>query len=242
MKNVISRDMETLARSLSIIQEVDAGFLPRVSSLVPEEEFFITVRADWRTQSSELRHLLGFFCMGKELQPARNWVSRNEQVIEGPLEPMLAGIAPQVAINFFKAGKGVKLTKQNQQRWNETVLAISAIANVDKNICIEIVMEQLDEFEALLYKLTLDSPKYIILFFRLIHELSSELFSNLVGRLDMDDPRAIKTIGQLVKSQPKERTNYKKLAKLARRMGGDVGALGEKLLMRLEEAPSKGTN
>lgn len=242
MKNIISRDMETLARSLSIIQEVDAGFLPKISSLVPEEEFFNTVRADWRTQSSELRHLLGFFCMGKELQPARNWVSHNEQVIKGPLEPMLAGIAPQVAINFFKAGKGVKLTQQNQQRWNETVWAISAIANVDKNICIEIVTEQLDEFEAMLYKLTLDSPKYIFFFFRLIHELSSELFSSLVGRLDMDDPRAIKTIAQLVKSQPKERTNYKKLAKNARRMGGDVGALGEKLLMRLEETPSKGTN
>jgi hypothetical protein len=236
MKNIISRDMETLARSLWIIHEVDPEFISRVASLVPEEDFHIAARSDWRTQSSELRHLLGFFCIGKERQPTRNWVSRNEQVIEGPLEPMLAGVAPQVAVSFFKAGRGVNLTGQHQQRWNETVWAISAIADVDKDVCIKIVTDQLDELEGALYNLTLDPPKYIILFFRLIHEVSSELFSNFVRRLDMDDPRAIKTIGQLVKSQPKERANYEKLARLACRMGSDVGVLGESLLMRLEEA------
>jgi hypothetical protein len=235
MKNIISRDMETLARSLSIIHEVDAEFISQIASLVPEEDFHIATRTDWRTQSRELRHLLRFFCIGKELQPARNWVARNEQVIDGPIEPMLAALAPKIAVNFFKSGKGVKLTG-HEQRWNDTVLAISSIAGVDKNVCIKIVTDQFDELEEALFKLSLDPPKYIVLFFRLIHEVSSELFSNFVGRLDVDDPRAIKTIGQLVKSQPKERANYKKLARLARRMGGDVGALGEKLLMRLEEA------
>ena len=235
MKNIISRDMETLARSLSIINEVDAEFISRVASLVPEEDFDVAARSDWRLQSRELRHLLGFFCIGKELQPARNWVARNEQVIDGPIEPMLAGVAPKIAVNFFKSGKGVKLTG-HEQRWNETVWAIAAIADVDKDVCIKVVTDQLQELETTLYALTLDSPKYIVAFFRLIHELSDELFSSFVGRLDVDDPRAIKTIGQLVKSQPKERANYKKLARLARRVGGDVGALGEKLLMRLEEA------
>jgi len=235
MKNIISRDMETLARSLSIIHEVDAGFISRVASLVPEQDFDVAARTDWRAQSSELRHLLGFFCIGKERQPGRNWVARNEQVIDGPLEPMLAGVAPKTAVNFFKSGKGVKLIG-DEKRWNETVWAIAAIADVDRDVCIKVVTDQVQELEVALYALTLDSPKYIVAFFRLIHKLSGDLFSNFVGRLDVDDPRAIKTIGQLVKSQPKERANYEKLARLACRMGGDIGALGERLLMRLEEA------
>jgi len=235
MKKIISRDMEALARSLSIIHEVDAEFISRVASLVPEEDFIVAARSDWRSQSRELRHLLGFFCIGKRRQPARNWVARNEQVIEGPLEPMLAAVAPETAINFFKSGKGVKLIG-GETRWNETVLAIAAIADVDRDLCVKIVSDHFQELEVTLYALTLDSPKYIVTLFHLIHELSGELFSNFVGRLNMDDPRAIKTIGQLVKSQPKELANYKRLARLARRMGGEVSVLGEILYIRLKEA------
>ncbi|KAB0669044.1 hypothetical protein F6V30_14510 [Oryzomonas sagensis] len=235
MKNIISRDMENLARCLSIIHEVDAEFISRVASHVPEEEFDVAARSDWSAQSDELRHLLGFFCIGKDRQPARNWVVRNEQVIAGPLEPMLAAVAPETAINFFKSGKGVKLIGV-ERRWNETVLAIAAIAEVDRDVCIDVVRDQLQKLEESLYDLTLDSPKYIATFFHLIHELSVELFSSFVGRLNLDDPRAVKTIGQLVKSQPKELAHYKKLARLAHRMGGEVGVLGERLLMRLKEA------
>ena len=237
MKHIISRDMESLARSLSVICEVDPKFISRVASLVPEEDFHITARSDWRTQSSELTHLLGLFCIGEEQQPARNWVSRNEQVIEGPLEPTLAGVAPQVAVNFFKAGRGVNLIERDRQRWNVTVWAISKISDVDKDVCIKIITDQLDELENALYDLTLDSPRYIFLFFRLMHEISSELFARFVRNLkNIDDPRAIKTIDQVVKSQLRERANYEKLARLACQMGGDVGALGKNLLMRLEEA------
>lgn len=235
MKKIISRDMETLARSFSFIHEVDAEFISRVALLVPEEDFIVAASSDWREQSHELRHLLGFFCTGKERQPARNWVARNEQVIDGPLEPMLAAVAPETAINFFKSGKGVKLIGY-ERRWIETVWAISAIAEIDRDVCIKVVTGQLQELEESLYTLTLDSPKYIVTFFRLFHELSSELFSSFVSRLNVDDPRAAKTIAQLVKSQPKECANYEKLARVARRTGGEAGALGEKLLMRLKDA------
>lgn len=237
MKNITSRDMENLARSLSIIHEVDSEFIARVASHVPEEDFDVAAKSDWRAQSHELRHLLRFFCTGKERQPARSWIVRNELVISGPLEPILAVIAPETAVKFFKSGKGVKLIG-DERRWNETTLAIAAIAELDRDVCIKVVTDQLQELESSLYTLTLDSPKYIVTFFRLIHELSGELFSSFVSRLNVDDPRAVKMIGQLVESQPKERANYEKLTRLARRMGGDVGALGDKLFTRLKESPT----
>lgn len=237
MKSIISRDMVSLAHSLSVIHEVEPEFISRVALLVPEKDFHIAARFDWRTQSSELLHLLGIFCIGKEHQPARNWVSHNEQVIEGPLKPMIAGIAPQIAINFFEAGRGVALTEKHQQRWDITVWAMSAIADLDKDVCIKIITDQLDELENALYDLTLGSPRYIFLFFRLMYKVSSELFSHFVNKLSIEDPRATKTINQLVKTQPKERANYEKLARLACQVGGDVGALGESLLIHLKEVP-----
>ena len=95
MKHIISRDMENLARSLSIIHEVKPEFISQIASLVPEEDFHIAAKLDWHKQSVALMNLLRFFCIGKEHQPARNWIVRNQQIIEGPLEPMLASVAPQ---------------------------------------------------------------------------------------------------------------------------------------------------
>ena len=239
MSCIISRDMETLARSLSVVREVDPEFIPKIAPLVSDNDFLAATRADWETQSDELLHLLRFFCVGPDFAPARNWVIRNENVIVGPMEPTLAGIAPLVAVSFHKAGKVVSLTGKSQHRWNETAWAISAIAEVDKSVCIEIVTGQLAVLEAELYALTLDPPRYVVLFFRLIHDLSSDLFMDFVGRLDMSDPRAIKTIAQLVKSQPKERANYEKLARLARRVGGSIGAVGERFLTLVDEASAR---
>lgn len=239
MRGIVSRDMETLARSFSVIHEVDPGFVRRVAPLVPEDEFYAATKSDWQAQSEELKHLLAFFCIGSELQPARNWISGNQKLIEGPLEPLLAAIAPQVAIKFHSSGRQVSLTGRGQHRWNETTLAIAGIAMVDKDACIEIVTGKLSDLEAKLYSLTLDPPHYVVRFFRAIHELSSELFTSFVCRLDLDDPRAIETLSRLAKSQPKQRANYEKLARLARRLGGDVGVLGESLLVRLSEESAK---
>ena len=236
MKNIIPRDMEELARSLSIIHEVNGEFISQVAPLVPVEEFHITAKRDWATQSAELTKLIPFFCIGTEHQPARNWITCNEEVIEGPLEPLLAAIAPQVALNFHRAGKGVSLVGRHQHRWQRTVWAISSIADIDESVAINIVTDQFEELEGKLYALVSDPLRYVVLFFRLLDELSRDLFLDFVGRLDMDDPRAIKTIHQLAKSQPEQRANYEKMARLALRIGGAVGAVGESFLMRLKEA------
>jgi hypothetical protein len=235
MLTLVSRDMEILARSLSVIHEVDAEFIPKIASLISHEDFLCANMSDWQTQSDELTHLLRFVCIGADRQPARNWVVRNETVIKGTLQPTFAAIAPQVAVRFHDAGKQVSLSGHSQHRWNETVWAISEIASVDKNACIEIVTRQLPDLETKLYDLTLDSPRYIILFFRLIHELSSELFINIVSRLDMDDSRAKKTICQLVSTQPNELANYRRLGRLTCRVGGKIGAIGKSLLVRLDQ-------
>ncbi|MCC5843597.1 MAG: hypothetical protein JJU05_05035 [Verrucomicrobia bacterium] len=235
MKNIINRDMETLARSLSIIHEVDAQFVSRVASIVAVENFEFATDSEWRNQTRELKHLLSFFCIGKERQPARTWVERSEHVIEGLLDPMLAGVAPHIAIKFIESGRGVKLIGR-EQRWNETIVAIAAIADVDKEKCVHFVTDKLQELVEALYVLTLDPPKYMLTFFRLIHELSEDLFSLLLSELDLDDPRAINLIDRLAKYQHNERINYKKLATLASRMEGEISILGKGFLMRLENA------
>jgi hypothetical protein len=239
MKNLVSRDMENLARSLSLIREVDPSFITKVIPLIPEDEFHISATNDWRIQSDELKHLLTFFCIGEDLEPARGWILRNQESIEGPLKPLLAAIAPEIAVNFYKAGKGVILTERYQQRWGETAYAIANITGVDNETAVSIVTAQFDDLENKIYSISLDNPRYIVFFFRALHELSRKVFLDFVDRLNLNDPRATKTIIQLVQTQPKERKNYVKLARLAARIGGKIGVLGNYFLTRLEEESMK---
>jgi hypothetical protein len=233
MKNMISRDMEVLARSLSVISEIDETFISKMASQVPQSEFNNAIYTDWQNQSSELQHLIRYFSRGESKEPARSWITSNKDVIHGALKPLFVGIAPEVALEFFKTGKGLKLFDR-ERRWHDTVFALASLAEYDQNICDQIVRDQMNEIIKSLYKLSLDSPIYIVTFFRIIHTLSEELFSYLVTSINLDDPLALQTIEQLNKSQPRERTNYQKLARLASIMGGDVAILGCALTLKLK--------
>ena len=108
------------------------------------------------------------------------------------------------------------------------VFAFATLVEHDVNNTIEIVNEYMDDIEDTLYELSLDSPKLILSFFRILHSLSIDLYSSLISRINLKDPRALKTIKQLTERQDKER-NYLKLARLAMGLDGKTAILGHKL-------------
>lgn len=234
MNNLVSRDLENLSRSLSVIIEIDENFISKMVPHLSQDEFNKSIFSDWQRQSNELQHLIRYFCVGKSGEPARSWISSNKKIIEGALQPIFIGIAPAVAVEFFEVGKGLKLFDKNR-RWFETVFALGSLAEHDKKISIKIVKEYFNEIEDSLYKLTLDSPNFIVTFFRIIYSLSVDLFNDLINRINLTDPRALKTIQQLNKTQPRERKNYLKLARLASVIGGDMAVLGKELSVQLKD-------
>ncbi|WP_180760807.1 hypothetical protein, partial [Vibrio parahaemolyticus] len=96
--------------------------------------------------------------------------------MEGALRPIFIGIAPEVAVGFFKEDKQLRLFNK-RNRWPEMVFALATLAEYDVNNTIEIVNEYMDDIEDTLYKLSLDSPKLILDFFRILHSLSIDLYS-----------------------------------------------------------------
>jgi len=228
MNNLVSRDLENLARSLSIINEIDESFIPDLVSKLDQNKFNSSIYSDWKKQSNELQHLIRFFGIESNKEPARSWISSNRDNIEGGLQPIFIGFAPEVAIEYFNNGKPLKLFDK-EKRWPETVFALASLADHDEKISIEIVQQYLDEIEDALYHLTLDPPHLILNFFRIIYSLSVDLFLKLIFRINLNDPRALKTIKQLNETQENERKNYLKLARLAMRLGGEVANLGKVL-------------
>jgi hypothetical protein len=229
------RDLESLSRSFAIIHEVEPKFLVQVGACLSEEKFFASTSDEWRLQSDELQHILGFFAQGKEMQPARTWVKANQNVIEGPLRTRLACIAPEVAVSFHKSGQGVAIVDASEPTWNETCLAIARIMALDHALCVELVGQQMSDLEQALYRLSLRPLTWIAKFFRLLHEVSPTVFDKFVDQLNLDNPEAKKTIDQLVRTQPKERRNYMKLARAGRLFPGKIGQLSKSLWDRLQE-------
>jgi hypothetical protein len=152
------------------------------------------------------------------------------------LTTLFACISPEVAINFFRNGKGVEIGGKSHVNWNHIGLAIRRIGLLDRATCIEIVESRLNELRIALYELTLDAPASLLAFFRTLNWLSENLFETFLSSLDLDDALAQSTIKQLATNQTKERANYKKIARVGRRVGGNTGILASAFLERLESA------
>ena len=236
MERAVSRELEGLAWTLEFIQKIDQEFATKVASSLSGEVFFASTSSDWRDQTPELQKLIRFFAIGPNLEPASNWVRDNKGQIRRPLQPLFVCIAPDVAIEFFNNGKGLKLAATHQMSWPETTGAIARLAKADGEQCKRIVAEKIPELLDALYTLSLESGNHIIKFFKVLFELSPELFEQFVDRINLDDDRCLRLVRQLLSSQPKELINYRKLAKFGMKVTGKLGMLSAQLFARLNPA------
>lgn len=233
LENAVSRDLEQLARAFAVVHEVEPSFVGRVAACLAEDQFFVATHEDWVMQSTELQHLLTFFCIEKDFRPAATWVRKNKHLIAGSLKTFLACIAPEVAVEMHQAGRGVALTGP-PARWGDRGFAITQLTKSNRSVANEIVAGQLEALCNELHVLTLDSPKNLVRFFRAVHNLSGELFDRLIEGIDLDSSTAAETISSLLSTQPRERRHYKSLARCGSRIPGRVAALSLDLLRRLE--------
>ncbi|GAB5407375.1 MAG: hypothetical protein Aurels2KO_56060 [Aureliella sp.] len=228
-----ARDMENAARSLSIICEVRPKFLKLLAAQMPSQRFLDSSVESWRTQGSELLHLLRFFTTQKTNEPARSWVTQQKDIIEGRLSVILVGIAPNVAVEKFETGQGILLVERYNHRWGDTFFAIVSLYQYDHEKCQVIVRAHLGQLEVAMYRLDLCPLTDFMRVFRALHQISPELFEDFVARLNLSHPVAQKTLEQLRRSQPRELKAYRRLAKIGMRLNGAIAELASELMKRL---------
>src|SRR5262249_11133667 len=160
---------------------------------------------DWVEQSEELDNVIRFFCRPESYEPAASWVWKNKDIITGPVRSVFICIAPDVAVEFYKSGKGIAIVNKHYPRWDEASLAIARLSAVDKTVCIEAVQGQLAALEEATYGLNLHTLRHMIRFYRTLFKLSEPLFEQILNRIDLDNPAAKETIQQLMHNQERER-------------------------------------
>lgn len=229
----LARDMENAARSLAIIYEVRPEFLTLLAAKIPTQRLLERNIESWRTQGTELLHLLRFFSTPKENEPARSWVTQQKDIIEGKLSVILVGIAPNVAVEKFESGQGILLVEQYNHRWGDTLFALANLFDFDKEKCRIIVRAHFNQLEVAIYRLDLRPLTDFMRVFRALHHISPELFQDFVTRLDLSHPVAQKTLEQLRKSQRRELQCYRRLAKVGMRLEGPLAEIASELLEQL---------
>jgi hypothetical protein len=117
--------------------------------------------------------------------------------------------------------------------WPLTSGAISRLANTKGELCKRIVNEKFPELLDALYKLSLESEHHIIQFFKVLFELSPELFEQFVDMINFDDSRCLMLVRQLLSTQPNELMKYCKLVKYGMKISGKLGILSVQLFFRL---------
>jgi hypothetical protein len=236
IENATPRDLERIARAFAVLHEIEPTLIAAVAGCLSEHHFFAATQDAWVTQADELAHLLCYFCIGDEFQPAAGWVQKNRHLLAGPLHVTFVCIAPDIAMEFDKAGRSVELAGK-RSRWQDRGFAIKRLMSVDKSRTIAMVERALDELIADFHNLTLETPRHLIQFCRTLFELSDELFKRFIEGINLDCPAAIETVEQLLRTQHRERRHYRQLAQCGRKLTGGVAELSTELLRRLEEAP-----
>jgi hypothetical protein len=233
MERAIPRDLEKLARSFQIIQEIDPNFIKRVAGCLSDTDFFAATVDGWKEQSGELQVLTSFFSLGEDFEPVASWVRKNKQIITGPLCTLFACVAPDVAIEFHKNGKGIEIVNPRHPIWQHTTIVFKRMAALDKSLCAKIVAGQLEKLRDAIYTFGPGSVGQMLRFWRTLYEVFPELFERLTGDLNLDDQAAKNTIEE-VRSHPKERFQYTKLARCGQRLTGRFAQLCSELLCRLK--------
>lgn len=232
MSDFVSRDLENLARTFYVINEIDEYFIDRVIPHILEDNFNESIKDDWILQSSELQHFITFFTKDSLQETAQRWITKHKDIIKGPLKSAFIAVSPSTAIEFHDSGRGLALF-DSDRRWPLTVYALCMLADLDKEKCAEILKAHSEKILDSLYRLTLDHPKYIVAFFKVVKSVSENIYSELVNSINIQDKRAQDTINSLNRSQPTERKNYIKLAKIAVRTEGSLSKLGSDMLIAL---------
>lgn len=232
MRQLVSRDIENLARSLATLKKIDPNFIDEIAIITPKE-FHETCTPDWQVQSTALIKLLRVFCVDNMCAPANAWVAANASKIDGPLKLFMAAISPETAINFHRSNLSVMLYDEWHPDWNLSKYALCRIAEIDEKICEEIVHCNLQELTSSVYKVSIDNPRHLVNFFRVLHDAFPKLFSKLVAGIDLSSPQAAKSLDLLDSERDFVRMNYRKLAKVASKQDGRLGELGSELLVRI---------
>lgn len=232
METATPRDLEGLARGYGVIREIAPDFIGSIATCLSEDAFLATTQDAWRQQSSELDHLIRYFCIGPSCEPAASWARKAQRHLPGPLPVLYACIVPDLAIECHKSGRGIDLVGQDG-RLRETSFAIVRLAKLDKSLTVEVVDQQLDRVLEEMYKLGFHAPQHLLRLFRTLHALSSELFAKFVDRVDLEHPAALKTSEQLRTRQKNDRRGYERIARRGERMGGRLAELSAEFLRRL---------
>jgi hypothetical protein len=229
------RQMENLAKTIAAITEIRPDFAKSVVSDLDKQSFLLNSKIAWQRQSEELlRLLLVLYDHEADFEPSKSWIVEMEDLIEGPLLPELAFLSPETAIRFFESQKPIRLTSRFHVRWNITTLAIWRIMCCDNGKAAQIIRAHCDELLLALHSLTLDEPKYILRFFRLLFEVEESVFHDFVDRIDLQHSVAQDTIGKLRNNQPNERMSFRKLARLGMRQSGRIAGISKLLLDSLK--------
>jgi hypothetical protein len=230
------RQMENIAKSIAAITEIRPDFARSVVANLDKKAFLVNSKIAWQKQSDELLHLLlTLYDHEADFEPCKGWIVEMEELIEGPLLPELALLSPGTAIRFFELQKPIKLTSRFHVRWNTTSLAIWRIACCDKEKAARIVSTHFEELLLALYSLTLDEPKYIVRFFRVLFEVEESIYHGFIERIDLHHALAQETIAKLRNNQPRERLSFQKLARLGLRQTGKIKVISKQLLDSLQK-------
>jgi hypothetical protein len=220
------RDWEPYCRCLLVIRGTSEKKHREIVKALNWAKLEAATNQCWATFPRDLRLLLGMLITTKNQEPSRSWVARHADDIQ-QVVPFLIWIAPQAMAKKIKSGSRLDLSVQAGHDWGEAMVALMALAKIDKEIVQSVLKDNLQSLAQGFSNLSNLHSELVPLTCKYLKSLRPKIFHEMAPLID--HALALKAWDARAKGQLKERRAVRAVLQAFPNLPADLQKLRKKI-------------
>jgi len=222
------RDWEPFAEFLGEwLVEADKWQYRKVIARVDLDELAHNANGLWARPPREMRLLFFLLACDKTGEPARSWIGEHGKHLE-VVDPVVAFLAPSVAISAFKRGAQFDLFGHSGECWDLAGMALVQLATVDRDAASSMIRANSAKITKALQELQLIDCEDLPLFLDAIVEIDASLLTELLCNMDPSEARKHWT-SLLQRKEARAKRAIARVTSLAKECSGEIASLARSL-------------
>jgi len=222
------RDWEPYASFLDEwLAEADRWQYRRVIGRVDLDQLAHNAEGLWARPPREMRLLFFILACDKTSEPARSWIKEHGNQLK-VVDPVVAFVAPSVAISLFEHGAEFDLFGHNGVNWNLAAMALVRLAAVDRGVASGMIRANSARITKALQGLQFCDCEDLLLFIDVVDEINASLLTELLCNVDPSDARKHWT-SLSVRKEARAKRAIARVTSRAKECNGEIASLARSL-------------
>lgn len=209
------------------LAEADKWQYRKVIVQVDLDELAHSANGLWARPPREMRLLFFLLACDKSGEPARSWIGEHGKHLE-VVDPVVAFLAPSVAISAFERGAEFNLFGHNGVRWDLAGMALVRLATVDRDSASSMIRANSARITKALQELQFIDCEHLPLFLDAVDEIDAPLLTELLCNVQPSEAQKSWT-SLLERKEARAKRAIARVTSHAKECTGEIGSLARSL-------------